>query len=235
MRRRVLLRLGAGAAGGASLLACATPGGQSSPDGAPPGPPPAPLEVKLRSFTQYVLTGVPQRFLYLPEETVRAFLALRNAQPDYQRLLREDASAETMRAWLASLPFDGSRWGLRQAGELAGRTMPYLEFRTTRVAFRAPYAPAAGLPPLLYFPLGSALSDDPGYRRAWEQVLQQEVILLSAGPASPRDVTYLPTPYPVYLLVYGSNRLDQMPLPLSELGHVRDVARAEGLVSVDTR
>ena len=228
--RRALLAL-LSAIGASGLPARATPW---VPVASPPGPPPAPLRQRLESWTHYVLQGVPRRFLFLSEEAVHAFYRLRGSEPRYARLVQQGAPEEEWRALVHALRFDPSAFTLKPAGELIGRTIPFLEFEVSRVLYRRPHArPWDARDRLLNFALGPGLATNEAYRQAWESHLGREVLLLSKGPQSARDFTYLPTDYPVHQLVTGNHMMDQMPVPLGGLKTISALAQQLGFTPVE--
>lgn len=200
----------------------------------PPGPPPATLEVRIGEWSQYVVQGVPRRILYLSDDAVADFFRVRREDAAYARLLQQGAPEADVRARVHALPFDAARLALSASAEVGGMPLPYLEFDVSRVLYRHRHVQAwPGEPGRIYLALGPGLVRNEAYRQAWERQLGQEVILLTEGPARATSSGYLPTPYPVHLLVIGNHMLDQLPLPLEATARVREIAQRAGMIPVD--
>ena len=225
--RRAILRT-AGALGLASI----EPGlvMASSP---PPSNPPLTLEQRIERTAAFIFTGTFRRFLYVPEEAYKNYLGARRVDADYLRLENYSATEDDYRRYYESRPVDTEAFRLRPEGEISGGAMTFLEFEINKVLFvkANPVIQRMGIPKEhVYFSFGSRNQAKRQVIPDWQQYLGKPVIMFSSGTNSP---VYIPYPYSVHSLPGGGHSLDVLPLPLSDLSKVTEIAQRLGMARVD--
>lgn len=198
-----------------------------------PNNPPLTLEQRIERTAAFIFTGTFRRFLYVPEEAYKNYLDTRRIDPDYLRLEKNSATEDDYRRYGESRPVDTEAFRLRPESEISGAAMTFLEFEIEKVLFMkaSPVIQRMGIPKEhVYFDFGSR---DQGKRQKipdWQQYLGKPVIMFSRGTNS---FTHIPHPYPVHFLAGGGHSLDVLPLPMSDLSKVTEIAQRLGMVRVD--
>ena len=187
----------------------------------------------------FIFIGVPTRFRYVPDDAHRKYRQAHNADPEYLRLQKEDASHAAFRKYFDANPGDPTEFRLVDENEtIEGSEITFLEFDVERVLFKSgpPSNPDMGTKgKRLYFLLGGKFrkgtTEGDRMRAPWMPYLGKQVILLSEG-YTPHSWS-IRLPFPEQTLAAGPHLLERFPIPISALPQVAAIATRLGFVRVD--
>jgi len=182
------------------------------------------LEELLRTGTQFVLIGTPQKLWNLPEGSYRESLELL----ERNKKLHEKKGGNSAYESYANEQF-GNAGAIRSCERSEGPSsgcLFFLEFSVKRVAFTSPRA-GFKLPSdtkTIYLALGT-LSYTKDEMSTWQQTIGKDVVMLTTSKRENSNSSLLRIHQPVW-----ANLQEKLPIPLADFPKVEKIARDLGFI-----